>query len=92
MNLKTSLVNKIVVTLVTLMAFIQCAVVLPQSTKMKACITAYTACESLMIHQLVQENESIFLHVTLLTFLVSPQASFKSAFVVTMVAFVKTLL
>ena len=44
---------------------------------------------SLMIHQLVQENESIFSHVTLLTFLVSPQASFKSAFVVTMVAFVK---
>ena len=34
--------------LVTLVAFIQCAVVLPQSTKMKTCITAYTACESLL--------------------------------------------
>ena len=42
-----------------------------------------------MIHQLVRENESIFSHVTLLTFLVSPQASFKSAFVVTLVAFKK---
>ena len=40
-----------------------------------------------MIHQLVQENESIFSHVTLWTFLVSPQASFKSAFEVTIVAF-----
>ena len=42
---------------------------------------------SFMIHHL--ENEGISTHVTLLTFLASPQASYKSAFIVTMAVFKK---
>ena len=61
------------------MAFIQCAVVvLTQSTKRSACIIANTACESLLwFINLSEKMKASFSHVTLLTFLASPLASFQ---------------